>query len=992
MIPFVFLLSSVFAVTPVVIPPWANSETRLYDTAQVPLIGTFRQDSSTALAPAGLPSSSSAEADTGAYHLDLSGSKSLSISTGQGGGVGVDAALLVNIKGQVADNVYLEGSLSDQNVPVQPEGNTANLREVDNKYLRVYGREYEYLLGDYMLGYGREGEDRFSIKADGARLSYSFPRLGLSAQYAVSKGLFRTDTLRGVDGKQSGYYLRGRDGRTFITVLAGTEKIWRNGILLQRGSDYTIDYSQGRIDFQKEIWVTSENFFAAEFQYTEENFPRSIVGFELTDTAGPFRFSARAIQEWDDKNNPAAGPPDLASLNRFQQLGDSVLLDSAKNPVQLPQRLASGAFAADWDGGEHGNARFVLLGSLLDKNLYSSRDDGDNTGFSTRYHGVHHFGKPLDQDGFSRLEIEPIHEHRSAHFASFHQLVEPRIFRDRWNLDASVGEKDFDANSLRLSLEPHTGLMFGAEGGFAEGKILDSLHAVSRRGEVFAGVHTSAFNVGLSSEAKLAKDPNRRDNYRQKTNADALLAGWMPKAQLLHDTWLLALPMGSGQTQLWQPEVSLESPSLWNRWIWNTDVNALYGQSNYSGKLSSPLDSVLDIGLSQRLRLLAWGPFSGEAFAARRFHREWITQSNGLRSVDPQDGVYDQAQLYLAASGYPQGYGAQTHYQVSRTAEIPLINAYKKVDAGKGDYLFDSLLNAYERVETGGDYIFTGLQRDTTLGSRPYQDLQWTLHIDLSPGKWPMKIGGVLADIDFGLDVATDHQDSASDPIPLPRLTDGQIESVRSGHAHYEPSLRWHSREGQRSATARYQRDYSKGAGLYAFRELDWRTDEEYRWAWNEDWETLLGGTVQSKRREGLTASSPSESHVDMQQGRVELYRHLPHALTLIPSVEYERAKGEDVGFPVDLQGVTPKARLEKGSFYGGRASVEYALHSLVGTGEGSYFATDGYRKGLTHRVEVLAQSEIQTHLHLNLSYLARLEPHASSWDQKMTAEMRAVF
>jgi hypothetical protein len=39
-----------------------------------------------------------------------------------------------------------------------------------------------------------------------------------------------------------------------------------------------------------------------------------------------------------------------------------------------------------------------------------------------------------------------------------------------------------------------------------------------------------------------------------------------------------------------------------------------------------------------------------------------------------------------------------------------------------------------------------------------------------------------------------------------------------------------------------------------------------------------------------------------------------------------------------------------------------------------------------------LAQSEVQAHLHLNASYLARLEPGSPSWSQRFSAEARAVF
>jgi hypothetical protein len=284
------------------------------------------------------------------------------------------------------------------------------------------------------------------------------------------------------------------------------------------------------------------------------------------------------------------------------------------------------------------------------------------------------------------------------------------------------------------------------------------------------------------------------------------------------------------------------------------------------------------------------------------------------------------------------------------------------------------------------------LIRDTTLGVRPYQDLQWSFHLDLSPGKFSFSPGGFLADADLALDVETDHQDSASDAVPLPRLTDSQIDAVRSGRARYEPSIRWNGPDGDRSANLRYQREYLRSAGIYAFRELRHQTEAEYRRQWNEDWEASWTGFLESKRRQALEASSTTESRVNAQRTRGILYRHLPRAFTLSSSLQYRRAAGEDAGFPLNLQGIVPGARVEKGAFFGGRASAEYELYYLFGRGEGSYFATDGYRRGVTHRIELLAQSAVQSHLHLNAGYLARLEPGASSWSQRFTAEARAVF
>jgi hypothetical protein len=958
----------------------------------------------TSFRPGGAFSGEGNPADTGAYELALSGSKSLAVSMGGGGALGLDAALFVNVNGQVAENAWLEGTLSDQNVPVQPEGNTTTLREVDTKYLRVYGRQYEYWLGDYTLSHGYAGEDLFSVQAEGAKLRYGEKGRKGSLLFARSKGLFHSDTLRGVDGKQRGYYLRDREGATFITVLAGTERLYRNGTLLRRGIDYTIDYSQGRIDFLTGVAVTGENLFSVEFQYTEESYPRLLLGGEAADTAGAFRFSLRGIRESEDGENPASGKPDEATLQYFRGLGDSVAADSLGRRLRMPRTLSSAVFAGEWEGGEAGQGRFTLLGSQLDQNTYSSLDDGDNLGFSTRYRGEHAFGKPLDQGGVARVVVEPEHEHRSRDFASFHQLVEQRAFRDAWNLDAAVGERDFDANRLRLTLEPWSGWRAGAGAGLALGRTGDSAsggsapRARSRRGEVFADARAGNATAGVSAEVKLASDPRRRDNHRQRAAAGGNFAGWLPTAEVLHDQWLTATSTASNpdalaESRLWQPRAALESPPLGDRWVWTTGADALYGRSNYGDNEPAVRDSLIDLGLSQRLRLLSWGPWSGDVYAARRHHRTWLPQADGTRPAVSEAAVYDQAEANVLASDLLRGYAAQMHYRASRTAETPLVESYVAVDPGRGDYVYDSLFNTYYRSETGGDYVLAGLVRDSTLGTRPYQDLQWSLHVDLSPGKFSFSPGGVLADADLALDIETDHQDSASETVPLPRFTDSQIDAVRSGRARYEPSLRWTGPEGDRSAHLRYRREYLKSAGIYAFRELDNETEAEYRHQWNEDWEASWTGLVQSKLRQTLDADAGAgESRVNAQRTRTIVYRHFPRAFTLGSSLEYRRAAGEDAGFPLNLQGVVPSVRVEKGAFFGGRASGEYGLYYLFGRGEGSYFATDGYRRGATHRVELLAQSEVQTHLHLNASYLARLEPGASSWSQRFSAEARAVF
>src|SRR5690606_3381836 len=220
--------------------------------------------------------------------------------------------------------------------------------------------------------------------------------------------------------------------------------------------------------------------------------------------------------------------PDAVTLATYRQAGDGPVRDSL-GAVVMPARRAVTVAAGEWDGGEAGRAQATLLGSLQDLNLYSGRDDDDNLGFSTRYTGIHRYGAPLDQGGIGRLVVEPEHEHRSRNYASFRQLIETRTFRDAWNLDARAGERDFDANRVRVSLEPYTGWTVGAGAGRAVGRVRDTpgdpvsdtaavaiTRVTSTRGEVFGRAAVGVTRAEASAEWKQARDPLRRDNDRER--------------------------------------------------------------------------------------------------------------------------------------------------------------------------------------------------------------------------------------------------------------------------------------------------------------------------------------------------------------------------------------------------------------------------------------------------------------------------------------------
>ncbi|HLP40527.1 MAG TPA: hypothetical protein VK465_03385, partial [Fibrobacteria bacterium] len=663
-----------------------------------------------------------------------------------------------------------------------------------------------------------------------------------------------------------------------------------------------------------------------------------------------------------------------------------------------------------WAAGGHAS-RAGLLVSSLDRNLFSSRDDGDNVGYSTRYLGTQALGRPLDLGGLGRADLLLDHEFRSERYRSFKQLTERRAFLEMWNLDAEAGERGFLANRLRVEQRPWSRVLLGAEAGRAESvgeRIGDPTpglpgdtvavpqvlpDVLSRRGALFGRLGGEKTFLEASTEAKLARDPERRDNWRQAGRLRLEAAGLTPSLSYVRNEWVASRPGGALARSIKQePEALLSSRPLLGRFTFATGTSLLSQRGNFDGRLGAVRDSVRDWGVTQKVEVLALGPWTSDAFYSYRNHREWRLDAAGNWSPEARESDFNQVEWNNQIADHRQGYGLVTTYRVARTAEIPLMQLFDSVAPGRGDYVYDSLLRDYQPVETGGDLVLVGLGRDTTLGTRPYQDLASTFNLELTPARFPFAVKGVLADVEIVLDLAFDHQDSSGGASLLPLFTDDAIDRARGGRSRYSPSLHWRSPAGGKSLSLRVDRSYVLAAGFYAYRErrLDERAD--WRREVGELWEYGLEQAYEDRLRQGLSSSGGGSSESVGWTWGARLLRRLPRSFSLEGRARYQEVMGSAPEGELDLRGVKPAIKLEKTSLHNGRAFLEYGVVYLWGRGQGNFYATDGFRRGLTHRLEANAHFQVGERMHLNFDYVARLEPGETRPEQKMTAEARAVF
>ncbi|MBN2071446.1 MAG: hypothetical protein JW814_08315 [Candidatus Krumholzibacteriota bacterium] len=242
------------------------------------------------------------------YRLRLSGSKTIGFSIGSNRGLGIDQSLKVTMAGKLARDLEVKAYLTDDNLPVQPEGNTEELKHLDKVYIEVKSRNIEARLGDFSTGLDWSDYSSFKRELRGASVGMKIGDQKFLAGGGISKGRFKTVSMRGREGVQGPYELL--DARRFngVVILSGTETVYLDGRRLSRGGekDYTIDYNRGAVTFTEKTLITADSEIVIDYQTGEDDFTRSTVTGEWYAplARGAVRLNAFFFQESDDPDDP----------------------------------------------------------------------------------------------------------------------------------------------------------------------------------------------------------------------------------------------------------------------------------------------------------------------------------------------------------------------------------------------------------------------------------------------------------------------------------------------------------------------------------------------------------------------------------------------------------------------------------------------------------------------------------------------------------------
>jgi hypothetical protein len=252
--------------------------------------------------------------------LQLVGSKTIGVSFGRNREASLEQSLRVQIAGSLGDDLSVNAVLSDDNLPVVPEGNTEELGDLDRVFIEMQGPVIGGVVGDFTLGrpYGEFTRFERQLRGGEARLRLGTGELAVAA--GLARGELRTATFRGIEGKQGPYELLSARRLDFSTILPGSERVLLDGELLRRGEKqgYVIDYVRGELRFTSRRRITADTEIAVDFQVSTERYRRQTRGARMGMQRGSWRLNGLFLREGDDRDHPLDGdltPEEIALLS-----------------------------------------------------------------------------------------------------------------------------------------------------------------------------------------------------------------------------------------------------------------------------------------------------------------------------------------------------------------------------------------------------------------------------------------------------------------------------------------------------------------------------------------------------------------------------------------------------------------------------------------------------------------------------------------------------